>query len=77
MTTLLILNFVHVIQKQKLKLKYKYNPVENSYHALWEEYKEIKSPIPLKNVRKILNMYFLQLCSYSKKKCSKSIIKFY
>jgi len=41
------------------------NPVKNSYAALWEEYNEIKSSIPLINViRKILEYYFLQLCGY-------------
>ena len=42
-----------------------YNPVQNSYAALWEEYKEINTPIPLMNViRRILEYYFLQLCGY-------------
>ena len=42
-----------------------YNPVQNSYAALWEEYKEINAPIPLMNViRRILEYYFLQLCGY-------------
>lgn len=41
------------------------NPVKNSYAALWEEYNEIKSSVPLMNViRKILEYYFLQLCGY-------------
>jgi len=42
-----------------------YNSVQNSYAALWEEYKEINAPIPLMNViRRILEYYFLQLCGY-------------
>lgn len=42
-----------------------YNPVQNSYAALWEEYKELTGPIPLMNViRRILEYYFLQLCGY-------------
>lgn len=42
-----------------------YNPVQNSYAALWEEYKVINAPIPLMNViRRILEYYFLQLCGY-------------
>ena len=42
-----------------------YNPVQNSYAALWGELKEIKSTIPAKNVmRRILEYYFLQLCGY-------------
>ncbi len=41
------------------------NPVQNSYAALWEEYKVLKSAIPLMNViRRILECYFLQLCGY-------------
>ena len=42
-----------------------YNPVQNSYAALWEEYKILEAPIPLMNViRRILEYYFLQLCGY-------------
>ena len=42
-----------------------YNPVQNSYAALWEEYKVVTAPIPLLNViRRILEYYFLQLCGY-------------
>ena len=41
------------------------NPVKNSYAALWDEYKEINSAVPLMNViRQILEYYFLQLCGY-------------
>lgn len=41
------------------------NPVKNSYAALWEEYKEVSSVIPLMNaIRCILEHYFLQLCGY-------------
>lgn len=41
------------------------NPVKNSYAALWEEYKQLSTPIPLMNViRRILEYYFLQLCGY-------------
>ncbi len=41
------------------------NPVKNSYAALWDEYKEVDSPVPLMNViRQILEYYFLQLCGY-------------
>ncbi len=41
------------------------NPVKNSYAALWDEYKEVKSAVPLMNViRRILEYYFLQLCGY-------------
>ena len=41
------------------------NPVKNSYAALWEEYKEVVSCVPLMNIiRRILEYYFLQLCGY-------------
>ncbi len=42
-----------------------YNPVQNSYSALWAEYSTLTSTIPLMNVmRRILEYYFLQLCGY-------------
>ena len=42
-----------------------YNPVQNSYAALWSEYKELKSPLTVLNViRRILEYYFIQLCGY-------------
>ena len=45
--------------------KENYNPVQNSYAALWTEYKEVKTPIPLMNViHRILDYYFLQMCGY-------------
>lgn len=41
------------------------NPVKNSYAALWDEYREVTSAVPLMNViRRILEYYFLQLCGY-------------
>lgn len=42
-----------------------YNPVQNSYSALWDELRDIQSTIPALNVmRRILEYYFLQLCGY-------------
>lgn len=42
-----------------------YNPVQNSYAALWDELRDIQSTIPALNVmRRILEYYFLQLCGY-------------
>lgn len=42
-----------------------YNPVQNSYAALWDELRDIRSTIPALNVmRRILEYYFLQLCGY-------------
>lgn len=49
--------------------KENYNPVQNSYAALWDElkklYEEEHSSIAIKNVsRRILDQYFLQLCGF-------------
>ena len=45
--------------------KRNYNPVQNSYAALWTEYNEVRSSITLKNViRRILEYYFIQICGY-------------
>ena len=42
-----------------------YNPIQNSYAALWDEYKELKTVNTLTNViRRILEYYFIQLCGY-------------
>lgn len=61
-------SFIKLCEKNhpnKLDEKINYNPVQNSYSALWEEYKVLNTPIPLMNViRRILEYYFLQLCGY-------------
>lgn len=45
--------------------KENYNPVQNSYAALWSEYREVDTSIPVLNViRRILEYYFMQLCGY-------------
>lgn len=42
-----------------------FNPVQNSYAALWCEYREVDTAIPMMNViRRILEYYFMQLCGY-------------
>ena len=42
-----------------------YNPVQNSYAALWDELRDIQTTIPaLYVMRRILEYYFLQLCGY-------------
>ena len=42
-----------------------FNPVQNSYAALWDELRDLHSTIPALNVmRRILEYYFLQLCGY-------------
>ena len=51
------------------------NPVKNSYAALWDEYKEVKTAVPLMNViRRILEYYFLQLCGYEGSKLREVIL---
>ena len=51
------------------------NPVKNSYAALWDEYREVKSGVPLMNViRRILEYYFLQLCGYEGSKLRQVIL---
>lgn len=53
-----------------------YNPVQNSYAALWDEYKELATTIPLLNVvRRILEYYFLQLCGYDGTDIRQKILK--
>jgi len=42
-----------------------YNPVRNSYAALWDELNDLRATIPAVNVmRRILEYYFMQLCGY-------------
>lgn len=51
------------------------NPVQNSYAALWEEYRALDSTIPLLNViRRILDYYFIQLCGYPETTVRKTIL---
>ena len=51
--------------KEKAAEQMNYNPVQNSYAALWMEYVEVKSSLTLKNViRRILEYYFIQICGY-------------
>ena len=41
------------------------NPVKNSYAALWAEYRDLKTALPLLNVmHRILDYYFLDMCGY-------------
>ena len=43
-----------------------YNPIQNSYAALWDEYKELKTVNTLTNVvHHILEYYFIQICGYA------------
>lgn len=46
--------------------KENYNPIQNSYAALWDEYKELKTVNTLTNVvHHILEYYFIQICGYA------------
>lgn len=46
-------------------IAHNYSPVQNSYAALWHEYKEVKSAIALKRVmRHILEYYFIQVSGF-------------
>ena len=53
-----------------------YNPVKNSYFALWSEYQELKSPAAVINVmHQILEYYFIQLCGYEGESLPNLILK--
>lgn len=52
-----------------------FDPVQNSYTALWMEYKETKDLNVLMNViRRILEFYFLQLCGWDGANLKKHIL---
>jgi len=53
-------------QSQKVPTEQEnFNPVQNSYAALWSEYRKVDTAIPILNVvRRILEYYFMQLCGY-------------
>lgn len=52
------------------------NPVKNAYAALWEEYKEVSTVVPLMSaIRRILEYYFLQLCGYEGNKLRETILE--
>ncbi len=53
-----------------------YNPIQNSYAALWDEYKELKTVNTLTNViRRILEYYFIQLCGYEGNDLQKCVLE--
>ncbi len=52
-----------------------YNPIQNSYAALWDEYKELKTVNTLTNVvHHILEYYFIQICGYAGADLQKIVI---
>lgn len=64
------------VRKNDLGIFENYNPVQNSYAALWEEYKEAKTTITLLNIiRRILEYYFLQMCGYDGNTLRKIILE--
>ncbi len=53
-----------------------FNPVQNSYAALWSEYSEVDTVIPVLNViRRILEYYFMQLCGYDGMNVRKRVLE--
>jgi wobble nucleotide-excising tRNase len=70
---------IKLCQRQNEKIpaeQENYNPVQNSYASLWNEFRELSSPIPLLNViRQILEHYFLQLCGYDGTSLRKEILE--
>jgi wobble nucleotide-excising tRNase len=66
-----------VIEATKVSEKDRnYNPVQNSYNALWREYETLDSPIPLMNViRRILEYYFIQLCAVDNNVLSTTVLE--
>lgn len=52
-----------------------YNPVKDSYAALWDEYKSSEKSVPTINIiRQILDYYFLQHCGYDSSKLLTDLI---
>jgi wobble nucleotide-excising tRNase len=56
--------------------KENYNPIRNSYMALWHEYKDAETATSLLNViRRILEYYFIQLCGYDGTNLRKRVLE--
>lgn len=54
-----------------------YNPVQNSYAALWTDYGELNGTVPIMNViRMILEYYFMQMCGYDGVDIRKRILEY-
>lgn len=57
-------------------IEHNYDPVQNSYAALWHEYNEVKSSVALiRVVRQILEYYFIQISGYGGTELRKRILK--
>lgn len=70
---------VRICVRQSLKVPTEmenFNPVQNSYAALWSEYSEVDTAIPVLNViRRILEYYFMQLCGYDGVNIRKKVLE--
>lgn len=52
-----------------------YNPVQNNYQALWTQLQEANSTISVIHaIRQILDYYFIQMCSYDRKKLRAEVL---
>ena len=57
-------------------LKINYNPIKNSYAALWHELDEVQTSISACNIiHRILGYYFLNLCGYKNKTLEEKLLK--
>jgi len=55
-----------------------YSPVQNSYTALWNEYKDAKLPTTLLSIiHRIIEYHFIQLCSYSIDELRTRVLKYF
>lgn len=56
--------------------KENYTPVQNSYAALWSEFREVSTVIPtLSVIRRILEYYCIQLCGYDGNELRDTVLK--
>lgn len=54
-----------------------YSPVQNSYTALWQEYKDAKLPTTLLHIiHRIIDFHFILLCSYEREELRKRIVEY-
>jgi len=55
-----------------------YSPVQNSYTALWQEYKDAKLPTTLLHIiSRIVDTYFILLCSYEREDIKKRVSDYF
>ena len=71
-------NVIHCVRQSQTRPTEleNYNPIQNSYAALWDEYKELKTVNTITNViRHILEYYFIQLCGYEGNDLQKIVLE--